>query len=62
MLIFSSCFLLVSAIVIQIYIKYLETCHLAWFNNDYYIYFYILLCFSAYCFILDFRQRFKNKK
>jgi len=35
--------------------------HPTWLNSDYYLYCYILVAFSIYCFILDFKQRFKNK-
>ncbi len=61
MLLFSSSFLLVSAMCIQILISYLDKSHPTWLNSDYYLYCYILVAFSIYCFILDFKQRFKNK-
>ncbi len=59
--IFSSAFLLVSTIALYIYIRYLEICHLAWFNADYYYYCVVLLVFSIYCFVIDLKMRLSAK-
>lgn len=60
MYMFSGCFLLVSAIALNLYFQWLKECHWAWYKSDDYIYCFLLVALAIYCFMIDFRQRTKK--